>query len=141
MQKSVIFFNSSDNQEVNPRKQNVSPPPSPLWPFGLEGCLHLHQQQKFHTDDIKSVRNLVRSSNWSYVHAVVKLYYTYFFYEKQTNAKGKWSQRSHVNMINLLQNGQYSRRSFTEKHKINFTIINQGKHKIKQIYIWNPKTT
>ena len=25
--------------------------------------------------------------------------------------------------------------------QINFTIINRGKHKIEQIYIWNPKTT
>ena len=25
--------------------------------------------------------------------------------------------------------------------QIKFTIINRGKHKIEQIYVWNPKTT
>ena len=63
------------------KKTTVSPPSSLL--------ATIPQRQKSHTDDIKSVWNLVWSSNWSHVHAVVKLYYSYFYIKKkkQTNAK------------------------------------------------------
>ena len=69
----------------------------------------------------------------------------------------KRPQTSHVNgvinVMNLLQHSQYSWNIFLLRESIwvllqlvrseaqNFTIINQEKHKIKQIYIWNPMTT
>ena len=65
------------------------------------------QQEKFRTDDVKSVRNLVRSS--------------YIVYEWLT--KDKRPQRSNVNVVNLLQNSQYSwnifffRKSIAVEHK------------------------
>ena len=66
----------------------------------------------------------------------------------------KRPQKPNVNVMNLLQNSQYWPRvdsslekasefcwsSFTKDHK-NFTIIDQEKHEIKQIYIWNPMNT
>ena len=70
----------------------------------------------------------------------------------------KRPQTSHVNgvinVMNLLQHSQYSWNIFLLRESIwvllqlvrsaaqNFTIINQEKHKIKQlIYIWNLMTT
>ena len=65
----------------------------------------------------------------------------------------KRPQRSNVNVMNLLQNSQYSYNIFFFKKSIwvllelalkrsqNFTIIDQEKHYIKQIYIWNHMTT
>ena len=62
-------------------------------------------------------------------------------------------QRSKVNVMNLLQNSQYSWNIFLFRKSIwvllelarkktqNFTLIEQEKQKIKQIYIWNPMTT
>ena len=60
--------------------------------------------------------------------------------------------RSNVNVMNLLQNNipkiysigktsAFCWSSFAKDHKQNVTIIDQEKHKIKQIYIWNLMTT
>ena len=58
-----------------------------------------------------------------------------------------------LNMMNLLQNSQYSRNILFFRKSVwvllelvrsrtqNFTILDQEKHKIKQIYIWNPMIT
>ena len=57
------------------------------------------QGQKFHFDDVKSVRNLFRSSFRSYI---VKLLFT------NNRQKYKLSQRWNVNVMNLLQSSQFS---------------------------------
>ena len=43
----------------------------------LPGETSVHQQHQFHTDDVKSVRNLVRSSDWwmqYYVYIVLAMF-------------------------------------------------------------------
>ena len=63
---------------------------------------------------------------------------------RTTNKK---AQRSRVNVMNLLQKSQHSwnifffRASVINRRTQNFTIIDQEKHKIEQIYIWSPMTT
>ena len=89
------------------------------------------------------------------VDIIVILFYLMFSTDRKKK-KNKRPQRSNVNGVvngmNLLQNGQYSWNIFLLRKSIwvllelirrrtqNFTIINQEKHKIKQIYIWNPMT-
>ena len=53
------------------------------------------QRQKFHTDDVKSVQNPVRSADWS----TQQLHFLAIVYEWQT--KDKRPQRSNVNAKNL----------------------------------------
>ena len=64
------------------------------------------QLEKFYTDDVKSVRNLVSSSDWSayliFIHCIVLA----IVYKQQT--KDRQSQRSNVNVMNLLQISQCS---------------------------------
>ena len=69
----------------------------------LPGGISALQQQQVHTDDVTSVRNLVRSSDWcrSYSSYIVWA----IIYKQHTN--DKWSQRSNVIMMNLQQNSQY----------------------------------
>ena len=88
--------------------------------------------KKFHTDDVKSVQNLL-------IHAV---------YERQT--KDKRLQKSNVNALNLSQNCQYLWNIFFSRRSIwvllelvrrwtqHFTKIYQEKHKIEQILHLEP---
>ena len=64
------------------------------------------QRQKFHTNDIKSVWNLVWSSDWS-------TYQLYCFNDcLRMTTKDKRPQSPSVNVMNLLQNSQYSQNIF-----------------------------
>ena len=49
---------------TKPAKTAVSPRSSPLTDVS-RGITSATQRQKFHTDDVKSVRNSVRSADWS----------------------------------------------------------------------------
>ena len=60
------------------------------------------QRQIFHTDVVKSLRNPVRSADWSTEYSYI-VWGT--VYEWQT--KDKRLQRSNVNAMNLYQNNQY----------------------------------
>ena len=106
------------------------------------------QRQKFHTDDVKSVQNPVRSANnWLTEYYIVLV----IVYECQT--KDKRPQRSNVNAKNLEQKSQYlwnirfSRRSvwvlleLVGRWTQHITKIDQKTRKIGQICIWNPMTT
>ena len=64
------------------------------------GITSATQRQKFHSGDVKSVRNPVRSADWSteYLHCFS------FVYEWLT--KDKRSRRSNVNAMKLQQNSQ-----------------------------------
>ena len=73
----------------------------------LPGGTSATQRQKFHTNDIKAVWNLVRRSDWS-------TYWLYCFnnclrIDRQKATKFKCSN---VNVMNLLQNSQYSQNIF-----------------------------
>ena len=107
------------------------------------------QRQKFHTDDVKSVQNLVRKSDWAtwYCSYIVLA----IVWDQQT--KDKHLQSPNVNAMKAKKNSQYFwnmfffRRSiwvfleFVHRKKQNFTIFDLEKHKIEQIYIWSPMTT
>ena len=92
------------------------------------------QRQKFHTDDVKSVLKLVRSSDYLVLDIV---------YEWQT--KDKRPQSSNVNAMNLLQNSPHLLNIFffwrsiwvllelVRRRNQNFTNIDQEKPKIEQI--------
>ena len=122
---------------------DVSPHSSQLRNF-LRGGTSATQQQKFYTDDAKSVRNPL-IGRWSsfIVLAIV--------YEWQT--KDNRPQRSNVNVVNLQQNSQYLWNIVFSKSSIwvllelicrwtqRFTKIDQEKCKIEQICIWKPMTT
>ena len=56
--------NGGEINEPSLRTADVSPRPSPLRDVS-RGEKSATQRQKFHTDDAKSVRNPVRSANWS----------------------------------------------------------------------------
>ena len=63
------FFGQQEKIGAKPvfnslRTADVSPRSSPLRNV-LRGGMSATQQQKFHTDDVKSVWNPVRSANWS----------------------------------------------------------------------------
>ena len=60
------------------------------------------QRKEFHIDDVQSVRNLVRSSDWSTYSS------SYIFFTCCLRMTEKRPQRSNVNVMNLLQNSQYS---------------------------------
>ena len=99
------------------------------------------QRQKFHTNDIKSVWNLVRSSDWS-------TYYLYCFNDRQKATKFKCKRdesitKQSVFLEYILLSKFFFRVSLElfRKRSQNFTIIDQEKHKIKQIYFENPTTT
>ena len=71
---------------------------SPLFPLLADRDVS-PEGQKFHSDDVKSVRNLFRSSFRSYI---VKLLFT------NNRQKYKLSQRWNLNVMNLLQGNQFS---------------------------------
>ena len=82
------------------------------------------QRQKFHTDDAKSVRNLVRSYCYCCSIAIA--------YERQT--KDRRLQRSNVNAMNLLQKRIYRKHlSFASVRSQKNTKVNQNsaRRKIK----------
>ena len=98
------------------------------------------ERQKFHTDDVKSVENLVRNSDW-----LTQQLYCFTCClpmtdkrQKATKVKCKRGKSTTKQSIFqgyiLLQKKHHSRTQ-------NFNKIDQEKHKIKQIYIWNPVTT
>ena len=107
----------------------------------LQGGTSAPRWQEFHTDE----ENLSRI--WS--GALIGQHSSYlvlaFVDDRQTTDKK--AQRSRVNVMNLLQKSQYSwnifffRASVINRRTQNFTIIDQEKHKIEQIYIWSPMTT
>ena len=107
----------------------------------LPGGTSAPQWQKFHTDE----ENLPRI--WS--GALIGQHSSYivlaFVDEQQTTDKK--AQRSRVNVMNLLQKSQYSwnifffRASVINRRTQNFTLIDQEKHKIEQIYLWSPMPT
>ena len=68
------------------------------------------KRQKFHTDDLKAVRSLVRNSDWS----TQQLY----CYERQL--KGKQSQRSNIDARNLLQTINIREIYYSSGKAINF---------------------
>ena len=65
----------------------------------LDGETSATQQQKFHTDDVKSVWNPVRSADWSTQVSYIVLAIVYEWQSWQT--KDKRPQRSNVNVKNL----------------------------------------
>ena len=75
------------------------------------------QRQKFHTDDVKSVQNLVSRSDWS-----IQQLYCFTYCLRVTD---KRPQRSNVNRVvnvmNVLQNSQYSWNNY-------YYILLQKKH-------------
>ena len=101
------------------------------------------QRRKFNTDHVKSVRNLVRSSDWQ--HSSYIVFATVYKWQTRDNRP----QRSNIiNMMILLQNSQYwwniifFRRSIwvllelvRRKHK---TLPKSFRRNIKPI--WNPVT-
>ena len=106
------------------------------------------QRQKFHTNDIKSVWNLVRSSDWS-------TYQVYCFNDclqmtdkRQKATKFKCKRDESITkqsvFLEYILLSKFFFRVLLElfrKGSQNFTIIDQEKHKIKQIYIENLTTT
>ena len=102
------------------------------------------QWQKFHTDDVKFVRSLVRSSDWLMLYIVLAI-----VYERQI--KDKRPQSSNVNATNLLPNSQYSWNLFIFRRSIwvllellckrtqNFTIIRStGETKLNKFTFGTP---
>ena len=83
-----------------------------IWPGGTSEP----QLEKFYPDDVKSVRNLVSSSDWSayliFIHCIVLA----IVYKQQT--KDRQSQRSNVNVMNLLQISQCSWNIFSFRSSI-----------------------
>ena len=108
------------------------------WDISPEGT-SAPQRQKFHTDDVKSIRNLPRSSIYCFSYCLRKT-------DKRQTVT--W-----VNEMDLLQYRPFSWNIFffgrgiwvllelVRRRKQNFTIIDQERHKIEQINIWSPLTT
>ena len=106
------------------------------------------QRQKFHTNDIKSVWNLVRSSDWS-------TYQLYCFNDclrmtdkRQKATKFKCNRDESITTQSVFFEYILLSKLFFRvllelfrQGSQNFTIIDQEKHKIIQIYIENPTTT
>ena len=63
------------------------------------------QQQKFHTGDVKSVWNLVRSSDWS----AQQLYCFTYCLQMTDKRPQRLNVNGVINVMNLLQNSHYSR--------------------------------
>ena len=81
------------------------------------------------------------------VDMVVILFYLLFTNDRQktTRVKCKWGLKHDESTTNqsIFLEYNYSLEKASEfcSRTQNFTIIDQEKHKIKQIYIWNPTTT
>ena len=95
------------------------------------GITSATQRQKFHTDDVKSVRNPVRKADWST--ELLRMTYTR---QRVTKVKCK---RDEVKI-----GGIYSRGSVWVLLKLihrwtqHFSKIDQEKRKIEQIWMWTP---
>ena len=108
------------------------------WDISPEGT-SAPQRQKFHTDDVKAIRNLSRSSIYCF---------SYCLRRTDKRQTVTW-----VNAMDLLQYSPFSWNIFffgrgiwvllelVRRRKQNFTIIDQERHKIEQINIWSPLTT
>ena len=95
------------------------------------------QGLKFHTDDEKSVRNLVRS--WS---SYIVLAIVYEWPEKTKGHEGQmkmwWIYYKTVNSLNIffLTRSIWVLLELVRRRTQNFTVIDQEKHKIEELFIW-----
>ena len=100
------------------------------------------ERQKFHTDDVKSVENLVRNSDW-----LTQELYCFTYCLPMTDKRQK-ATKVKCNVMNLLQKSQYSWNllffrkiirvllELFRRRTQNFTIIDQEKYKNMQILIY-----
>ena len=104
------------------------------------GGTSVTQRQTFHTDDVKSVRNQVRSAGWS-----TEQLHRFSYCLRMTVLTDKRQKATEVKYKceeSLTKQSIFVEYSLLQKKYLSFaTKIDHRKHKIGQIYIWNPMTT
>ena len=90
------------------------------------GITSATQRQKFHADDVRSVRNPVRSADWSteYLHCL-----------RITDKREKATR------VKCQRDESLTLQSKLVDDILLFRKIYREKHKIEQIWMWNPMTT
>ena len=105
------------------------------------------QRQKFHTDDVKSVRNPIRSADWSTQQLHCFSYCLWMTDKRQKATKVKCKRKESLTKQSILWNIVFSWRSIWVLLELvgrwtqHFTKIDQKTRKIGKIYVWNPMNT
>ena len=94
------------------------------------GITSATQRQKFHADDVRSVRNPVRSADWSteYLHCF-------------SDCLRITDKREKATRVKCQRDESLTLQSKLVDDILLFRKIYREKHKIEQIWMWNPMTT